>query len=390
MDNNEAKTTSADLIYLVSCAVNGVKSDPEKCAVMNLENIHKLALYHGLTIAACNALEQSIKLPEYLFQSKYQTIRRISLFNIERKKVLNKLEENGIWYLPLKGAVIREMYDNPALREMSDNDILFDSERANDVKRIMSALGFKCTKFGASNHDVYSKSQNVIFEMHRSLFSQYKRPELYALYADIKDRLVLDEGSKYGYHMTPEDFYAYLLCHMYKHYSQGGVGLRSLLDIYVFNKKQGDSLNWDYLGAELEKQKLTDYELSVRELSRKAFTGQPLSDEEQRELDFYSDSNCFGSPENVLAQKLNNDDSGKAKRSYVKSRVFQTDTVMQEAHPFIYRHKTLYPFWVVFRLSKAMVTKPKKVIKEYKRVKNFKAKDNLGAHNQKTETDSKA
>ncbi len=390
MDNIEAKKAAADLIYLVSCAVNGEKTDPKKCAAMNLKHIYKLALFHGLTIAACNALEQSVKLPEYLFQSKYQIIRRLSLFNIERKKVMNKLEENGIWYLPLKGAVIREMYDNPALREMSDNDILFDSERAKDVKRIMTELGFKCTKFGASNHDVYSKSQNVLFEMHRSLFSQYKRPELYALYADIKDKLVLDENRKYGYHMTPEDFYAYLLCHMYKHYSQGGVGLRSLLDIYIFNKKQGASLNWEYLGAELEKQKLTDYEKSVRKLSWKAFTGQPLSEEEQRELDFYSDSNCFGSDENVLAQKLNNDDSGSAKRSYVKSRIFQSDTVMQEAHPFIYQHKVLYPFWVVFRLGKAMVTKPKKVIREYKRVKNFKKKDNLGAHNQTAETDSKA
>ena len=146
----------------------------------------------------------------------------------------------------------------------------------------------------------------------------------------------------------------------------------------------------EYDGAELEKQKLTDYEKSVRKLSGKAFTGQPLSEEEQRELDFYSDSNCFGSDENVLAQKLNNDDSGSAKRSYVKSRIFQSDTVMQEAHPFIYQHKVLYPFWVVFRLGKAMVTKPKKVIREYKRVKNFKKKDNLGAHNQTTESDSKA
>ena len=47
---------------------------------------------------------------------------------------------------------------------------------------------------------------------------------------------------------------------------------------------------------------------------------------------------------------------------------------MQEAHPFIYQHKVLYPFWVVFRLGKAMVTKPKKVIKSYNRQIIFPAK----------------
>ncbi|MBQ4193481.1 MAG: nucleotidyltransferase family protein, partial [Clostridia bacterium] len=81
------------------------------------------------------------------------------LFNAARDDVLRELERNGIWYLPLKGIILKNEYPISALREMSDNDILCDGEKMEQVRSVMISLGYKNTEFGKDNHDVYKKKQ---------------------------------------------------------------------------------------------------------------------------------------------------------------------------------------------------------------------------------------
>lgn len=119
----------------------------------------------------------------------------------------------------------------------------------------------------------------------RTLFDKKEIPKFYSYYYNVKDRLVKDEGSEFGYHMTPDDSYIYLLCHMYKHYLYVGTGLRSLMDIYLFNKRYSDELDMEYISRELEKLELLKFEKNTRSFAEKVFTGQPLLQEEQKELD---------------------------------------------------------------------------------------------------------
>ena len=70
-----------------------------------------------------------------------------------------------------------------------------------------------------------------------------------------------EDGTAAGtYHFTPEDFYVYLVAHEYKHYVRGGTGLRSLLDVYVFLRRMGDSLDRDYIRRETDKLNITEFE----------------------------------------------------------------------------------------------------------------------------------
>lgn len=45
-------------------------------------------------------------------------------------------EKAGIWYLPLKGVILKEMYPVYGIRQMADNDILFDFTYRKEVKDI--------------------------------------------------------------------------------------------------------------------------------------------------------------------------------------------------------------------------------------------------------------
>ena len=46
--------------------------------------------------------------------------------------------------------------------------------------------------------------------------------------------------------MTDEDFYIYLIWHLYNHYTLSGTGLRAVLDVYVFNRKFREKLDFQY------------------------------------------------------------------------------------------------------------------------------------------------
>lgn len=378
------KKAAQDAAYLVSCAVNQEKPDQDRCASMNLSAVYSVLQANGLTAAAAFALEQVTELPRAFDQSQKKAIRKIALFDIERAQIFGALENAGIWYLPLKGIVLKDYYPLDGMREMSDNDILCDSSKIAEIKQIMEDFGYTCELYEEYNHDTYAKPPTLEFEIHRSLFSENEQPQYFNYFQDIKDRLVPINGTNYGFHMTDEDFYLYLLCHMYKHYSHAGTGLRSLLDIYVFHKRFGDTLDRVYLAAELKKLQLTDFERDMSRLADKVFTCAALTEQEDKELEYLVASGIYGINEHVeqnrISKILGGDDSKKSKRTYFFSRVFISGETLEKRYPFVYRHKFLYPLLLIYRPIKGIFTHPKVILDEYTSVQQFK-EENHGGHN---------
>lgn len=182
--------------------------------------------------------------------------------------------------------------------------------------------------------------------------------------------------------MTNEDFYIFLICHLYKHYVYDGTGLRSLLDLYVFNRRFDGKLNGKYLNAEFDKLKITDFECDMRQFAQRIFTGQELSESEIKELEYFISSDTMGSYDNSLRRQLNNDDSAKSKRKYVLKRLFPSFESLKTAHPIVYKYKVLYPFWIPYRSVKRILSKREKTMYEIKQLKEIKSNQNRGKYNQ--------
>lgn len=367
-----------DVIALVSCAVNGKTPDKERVLDMDLAEVFRLSQEHMLTAAVAFALEQVITLPHAFDQAKKKAIRKLALFEVERMAIAQELEKAKIWYLPLKGILLKDWYPKAAMRQMTDNDILVDGTRMNDVRTMMEGLGYTCEKYGEYNHDIYNKPPTLEFEMHHALFDKDSYPTYYRYFQNIREKLLPVDGSAYCRRMTDEDFYLFVLTHTYKHYSRGGTGLRSLLDVYVFLRAHTD-LNRDYLDAELAKLEIADFEEKIRRLSQKVFTGGVLDAYEQSDLDYYISSGSAGTFENQeynqMAANLGGDDSRKSKRRFLKSRFFISGQALEKHYPFVAKHRALYPFLLLYRPIKGAVTHPKGILTEYKKIKNFKKKE---------------
>ena len=176
MTDSEYRSAMADVAWLAGCSVRQEVPDRRRLSGVKRKNLLAAAERHKLVSAIGMALESAgIRDPDYV-KATAAVQRRIAILDADRAAVLNRLEEAGIWYMPLKGAVLKDLYPRFGMREMADNDILFDAERAGDVRRIMTGLGFSVEEYDEGNHDAYHKRPVSNFEMHRTLFPPTTRP----------------------------------------------------------------------------------------------------------------------------------------------------------------------------------------------------------------------
>ena len=370
MDSEKQNTalipqTAWDMVYLIRCALSGTEPDIGRVARMDQKMLYRLAAIHSLSALVGTALTD---MDTGDMKGSWRTavgmaVRKTVLFDAERSALLGWMEESGIWYMPLKGVVLKDDYPVYGIRQMADNDILFDASRAEEVRDWFVGRDYEVKAFAAGVHDSYLKAPIYNFEMHRMLFS----PTLegwYSYYENVKDRLVKDAGNKFGYHFTDEDFYIYFFAHAAKHFTGGGTGLRSLIDLYLYISKRPD-LDWHYIEGELEKLDLKDEESGMRALANALFDpSAPLPDEalsaEQRALlSTIVSSGTYGTVELKVKNTLRKKGWGKLR--YMLERFTVPVSAKNPAYadyastyPLFYRHKLLLPLLPFYRTFRSM------------------------------------
>lgn len=361
--------TSEFLIYLMACSLQGTKPEEALLANIDMEALLRLAKAHSVSAMVCMALEQTDAFQHAAettrlkwLDAKNKAIRKNMLLDAERHQLEKEFAEHGIWYMPLKGSILKDWYPKFGMREMADNDILFDPAGRKQVREIFQNRSYKTVSFGKGNHDVYEKAPIYNFEMHVSLFpGTYK--ELTEQYENVKERLLPVDGTAYQFAFTPEDFYVFVLAHAHKHYSHSGTGIRTLADIYIVNQKLGGTMNWEYVDSELRGLGIFSYERESRELAQKLFgiaelpTKANLSEAEQQMLAYYLGASTYGTIENRTLnqmQKLQPDGgaiTAHTKRKYLLSRIFPGREWCKACAPTVYKYPVLLPFFWVWRLA---------------------------------------
>ena len=361
--------TIKDVLYLASCAVNEIR--PEHIDGMDLEEIFRIAKEQSLSALISYALESGGYKDEETISCIASALRKILIFEAEKQTLFARLDAAGIWYMPLKGAVLKDDYPALGMREMTDYDILFDSTRAEEVKEILEEQGFTTKQYHTtSNHDVYFKEPVVNFEMHRSLFGGFHDDKLYSYYLNVKDRLLKDEGDNFAYHFTGEDFYIYMIAHEYKHYSHKGIGIRTLVDTYIYLKKHSE-LDWAYMEEQFEKLGIAVFEKKNRTLAMKLFGGGKIEKPEEDEmLDYMFGAGTYGNVDNLVENVMKKQHGGKLR--YLVRRIWLPLETVKKAYPFFYSHKILLPVLPLYRLYLSGKTRKSTVGRELKALQNHK------------------
>lgn len=375
---------SKNLIYLLSCALKGEKADITKIDNMELESVYKIAKKHSLTAMSYQALENVAfknkeKYEEILVkwrENKEKAVRREALFEIEKNEIVSFFNEKGIWYVLLKGAVIKNIYPKCWYREMGDIDILFDIDYRDELYFFMKKRNYIVKSFKENIHDIYIKEPVYNFEMHVSLCDRENNRLWEKYYREIKEKLIKDNNNKSGYSFSVDDFYIYITMHAYKHFDASGNGIRSLLDTYIYLKKYENDINWNYVEEEEKKLEIFEYEKKMRKLAKDIFEDNKLSDEENEIFKFIVTSGTYGKMERGMERTIDKklkkiQDNDKditicTKIKYIFKRIVPDIENYKNSNRFIYKTKIFIPFFYIYRVFRGVIKRRKYIVKEIK------------------------
>ncbi len=360
------------LIYLLSCALNETK--PSYFENVDYSALFELAEKHQIYNIIAPLVVEDENLPFQLKQKfndyRLTELYRMIVINNERQAVYSFLEEKGIKYMPLKGLVIRNYYPNESMRQMSDNDILYDVKFRDELDKFMKKQGYKTVATG-ENSDDYFKAPYCTFEFHRTLFFEEK--EFCPEFDNLWENATLNSQGKYMYNMGIDDVYIYSVCHMYKHFSTAGCGIRFLADNYLILKKEKDNINWNYVNAFLDSCGILDFEQKTRKLAFKLFELNELDADDIKLLEIFINYGIYGDGNIALSNKLKSFDNSSiknAKLKYLRYRMFPPIRKMKADYRTLEKHPYLLPFYYIYRLFKA-VFNGKKTIGEITSLKNI-------------------
>lgn len=293
-----------DFIYLLACGLNSRKASEDRARQMDFKTLLKIAKHQNLVNVAYEPIKEFCEDAEWI-EAYEQGIRRSMLFDEERKAIYKFMDDKKIWHASLKGVVLQDMYPVFGMRQMSDNDILFDKNFEATIQEFMTARGYKLES--GEIHDAYRKEPIYYFEMHKRIKMRNASDDVNDYFGNIETRLDA-AGASYLKSMSNVDFYAHTICHFKNHLVRHYGGLKYLCDIYVLNNSVMSSSDRENFETIAEKIGIQNGEATYRSLVNKIFNTEAeapaLTDAEFKVLNECIQNGEYGNFQNYTKSKI--------------------------------------------------------------------------------------
>lgn len=330
------------LIRAVRAVING---ENFKTAID--EKTLALAEFHSLSpfLYPCmdgDATDEKIK--EQVTSRHYVAVKRDVIQRAERAEAEAALSKAGIDFLPLKGMIIKSLYPSSYLRTMSDLDYLVNLQDFKKAKKVVEELGYK-PELNREHHLEFVKPPIMVLELHRSLIPDVKVGG--GALDNVMERCTRSQDNPHALEMSDEDFYLFLMFHLLKHRVNGGTGLRSYLDAYVFLKARPD-LDRDYVNAAFAKTAYAEELAFIEKFSLDLFGGNQLDEDQTAALERTMRSGTYG-----LASTASQNDLNQADNSVLRvilRKLFPSVKVMKGWYPVLNKVIVLLPVLYVWHV----------------------------------------
>ena len=342
--------TQQELIEIIRFEIRGIPL-PDGFSVSDEDSLIKLAKEHDLSHLIYDALEKNGIgcSSKSAMQQYYASIWRAEQMTHELESMTKLFEENGIDFIPLKGAVIRPLYPEPWMRTSADIDILFHEEDVENVSDLLVRdLGYtKDTEDTDSHHlSFHVPSSDVHIEIHRKLFREFQVGQ------SVLDQIPLiwehaspRQGYKHLLYMSDPYFYFYHIAHMVKHISSsGGCPIRSLIDLWILdNSPDRDEKK---RRAVLKKAGVLTFAEAMSDTAKAWMESGEVSSEALEQ--FILTGQMYGDIKNKVSFGVESDGLTK----YVFKRIFLPYDTMKYAFPVLQKHRWLTPLFQIIRWTR--------------------------------------
>lgn len=337
---------------IIRCVVLSQPLNTDLFAQADWQEIYKLSKAHDLE----NLLQYTItKLPEKLlpppnmlriiYESFSMAVARDTMQSAELKKIETALSVNKVSYVLFKGCVVKNLYPSPDMRQMNDIDMYINPKEQERARAIFKKLGYETADNGEV-HIVFHKKPIMNVEMHCGSLIDSESP-MFKYFENVSTKTQADKNMPYHFELTAENHYLYLAAHLYHHFKAGGIGLRALLDVYLFTKKYENVSQSPLVKKVLKDTGMSVFAASVQKYAKFFF------EDDVSKLDnvacFYINSGSFGECNGIAVKAINdrNVPTNKIKVKYVIEKIFPKYSFMKKNSKTLEKIPVLLPAYYI-------------------------------------------
>ncbi len=356
-----------DFLFMLRliCAVLNETELPKSFENINWHDIYSVSKVHGVTniigyavMSGAYSMDDDTK--KLFIQSVSHGIRLDAAQSMAQKEISEKFDEVGIDYMFLKGLNIKKLYPTVDMRTMSDCDILIKESQKDAILSLMQELGYEFRT--ESNHEfVFDKKPLVNIEFHKCMVPTYTE-DLYEYYGDGWKTAKHEKGNKYA--LSSEDEFIYVLSHIIKHYRDAGIGIKHMLDVWVFLGKT-ENLDMEYIKDQLTRLGMYTFLENIIKLE-KCWSGESEYDEISLEItEFVLKSGAYGSLKNkasatTIRTYMDKEVKSVSRYKYL-AMIFPDYWQMKGIYPILEKRPYLLPFYWIKRLITGLLFKRKNI-----------------------------
>ena len=316
-----------------------------------LDRIYELAAKHQVgAMAYDGAIRSGISKQDEavkkLFQLYYKAMTKSERQVENLQKLYRAFDEAQIDYLPLKGCIMKPMYPKAELRAMNDADILIKVEQYDKIKPVLEELSYHF--LAESDCELKWISRGLYLELHKRLIPSFIK-DFYAYFGDGWQLATEQNGNQYK--MSKEDEFLFIFTHFARHYREGGVGIRHMVDIWYYRYKN-PSLDEEKIVDVLKKMSLDVFYHNILKTLQHWFEGGEKTEITEKIEEYIVNSGSFGSEESkVVAAAARKGSKGKN----IVHLLFPPLNTMREAYPVLEKCPVLLPGTWVCRWGRVLL-----------------------------------
>lgn len=319
-----------------------------------------LLVYYGLKKTGSN-LADTIK--HELLTGVFQHSQNMHMF--EKAKAL--FETEAISFVPLKGALVKDLYPEPWLRHSCDVDLLIREADLEKAVRALKEAGFE-TENKKDYHDVSLFYGGAHLELHFNICENI--PRIDNTLSQVWKHTV--KISEYEYHETGAFFLFHTVAHLLYHFVRGGCSLKQFLDIWLLRQK--GEYDEKELKQLLSSSKLERFYETICDVSDIWF-----EEKEQTELSRLIEGQVLN---RGLSESQNHSDSiniileGGIRRHVFRS-VFLPMRAMKWIYPVLEKRPYLLPYYYLKRIILKSIGKDRARAQDIIKAEKDKKSDDL-------------
>jgi hypothetical protein len=364
------------ICLLLKALIKGEEPTPPDFEI-DWEFFYQLCLHHkigNMIYVATKKLEIPLEIKNLLADDYKKFCVREAKQELFAQKLYKAFEEEKISFLPVKGILIKKLYPVENYRGSNDIDILIKKEDFKKAQAILENMGFSPLDADTQDNDYHIEyhKKMLSIEIHSSLTPN--NATFYSYFENAFDKAVKCDNSNFHYKMTDEDFYIYVLYHLYKHFIKGGVGIRYFLDMHLINKKM--EFNQEYIEKELASIGLNKFNQCVKELCQVFFNDKKADDRLKELSRFIFISGAHG--EKTFFAMAQFSGAGTKNNNYTLNKIkyffhawFIGKKGMAEKYPILVKHPLMLPLCYIHKGFYTLIKKPAAIKQQASDIKNL-------------------